>query len=207
MPDIYHDKPCMDCGKIVRMHIKSKRCKECQEAANRRNDAVHRQAKARGHTRELGANDLCTVCGKPYIINSGMQKYCPSCAPAATKAADSQATLAWIRSAYGEDPAKRDARNAKRRNNWESQPRRCIVCGAQYLPQSPRRKTCSDKCQTEYYGQRQREYDKKRNKARYQERKAAFDALSVDERREKQDEINRKARENYAKRRDKEDKP
>lgn len=207
MAEIYHDKPCMDCGKIVRMHIKSKRCKACQEAANRRNDAAHRRAKAKGHTRKIGANDLCTVCGRPYIINSGRQKYCPSCAPSATKAADSQATLAWMRAAYEDDPGKRDERNIKRRSNWADSPRRCVICGAQFLPPTPRRKTCGEGCQVEYHRQQQRESDKKRNKARYQERKAEFDALSKDDRRTRQDEINRKARENYAKRKNKEDTP
>lgn len=205
MKKIYNEKPCMDCGKIVRMHIKSKRCKECQEEENRRNDAAHRRAKARGHTRELGSNDFCTACGKPYIIKSGMQKYCPSCAPAATKAADSQATLAWIQAAYEANPARRDERNAKRRSNWSVQLRRCVVCDVQFLPPNPRRKTCSAECQTEYHRQQQRESDKKRNKVRYQEHKAEFDALSAEDRRAKQDEINRKARENYAKRKNKEE--
>lgn len=207
MPDVYHDRPCMDCGKIVRMHIKSKRCKVCQEAANRRNDAAHLQAKAKGHTRELGANDRCTICGRLYIINSGMQKYCPACAPSAIKAADSRATLAWIQAAEEEDPTRRDERNRKRRSKWESTPRSCVVCGAQFLPPTPRRKTCSEECQQAYHRQQQKASDAKRNKARYQERKAAFDALTAEERRQKQDDINRKARENYAKRKEKEENP
>lgn len=207
MPDVYHDKPCIDCGKNVRMHIKSKRCKECQEAANRRNDAAHKRAKAKGHTRQIGANDLCTVCGKPYIINSGMQKYCPSCAPSATKAADSQATLAWIYAAYESDPGKREARNKGRRSNWAERPRQCVVCGDQFIPPTPRRKTCGEDCQVEYHRQQQRESDKKRNKARYQVRKEEFEALPAEDRRERQDEINRKARENYVKRKKKEDTP
>lgn len=207
MPDVYHDRPCMDCGKIVRMHIKSKRCKACQAEADRRNDAAHKRAKAKGQTRELGSYDFCVVCGGKYIVNAGRQKYCSVCAPSATKAADSKATLAWIQAAYEVEPSKRDERNAKRRRNWADQPRRCAVCGVLFLPATPRCKTCGEACQQEYHRQQQRAYDKKRNKARCQERKAAFDALPAEDRRAKQDEINRKARENYAKRKKKEDTP
>lgn len=206
MPDIYHDRPCMDCGKIVRMHIKSKRCKECQAKADRRNNAAHKRAKAKGQTRELGSNDLCVVCGKTYIVYGGQQKYCPACAPSATKAADSKATLAWIQATYTKEPEKREERNAKRRKDWKNLPRECVICKEHFLPPTTRRKTCSDACQEEYHRQQQRAYDAKRNKARYQERKKAFDALPADERMKKQDEINRKARENYAKRKSKEDK-
>lgn len=160
MGNLYRDAPCQDCGRVVRMHIKSKRCKACQAEADRRNDAAHKRAKARGHTRELGAHDLCTVCGKPYIITSGRQKYCPDCAPSATKAADSKATVAW----YAEHPEKRDARNAKRRKDWRDQPHECVICKTQFFPPTPRRRTCSNACQQEYHRQQQKASDAKRRK-------------------------------------------
>lgn len=207
MPDVYRDKACVDCGRVVRMHIKSKRCKACQEVADKIHNAEHRRAKTRGHTRAIGATSTCTVCGELYTVNSGMQKYCPACAPAATKAADSRATLAWIQAAYEADPQRREAKNAKRRTNWADAPRKCEVCGALFLPPTPTRKTCGETCQKQHKRQQQRQYDKKRNKERYQARKAAFDALPEETRREKQDEINRKARENYQKRKSEEGKP
>ena len=29
---------------------------------------------------KISVGDICEACGKPYIVQSGLQKYCPECA-------------------------------------------------------------------------------------------------------------------------------
>lgn len=142
---VYSVRPCMDCGKILRMHIKSKRCPECQRAANRANNLRHLHNVRSGSTRRLGSTDLCERCGNPYVVNSGVQRYCPVCAPQATRDNDRAASRALAAEKL-KDASFRAARNEARRSNYQNTPRICVVCGAEYLPHAPRQKTCSDAC-------------------------------------------------------------
>lgn len=61
---------------------KSKRCPDCQRNADRARD---RQIKASGPVRRIGDTDICVICGKPYVICGGLQRYCPDCAPEAVR--------------------------------------------------------------------------------------------------------------------------
>ena len=125
MQKIYNDKPCVDCGRVVRMHIKSKRCKACQAAANRRNNTDQKRAKAMGKTRTLGATDRCVACGKTYIINSGRQKYCNACA---IQVAQKNMRINGLKY-YAE-------------KNKEGIPRICVKCHVEFISKNLYRKSC-----------------------------------------------------------------
>lgn len=160
-PITYYGRVCPDCGQKVQMHIKSKRCPDCQSIADKINDAAHKRAKAAGHTRKIGNMYPCEVCGELYELASGKQRYCKQCAIRAAEEKSRAASRAWYRE-NGTSEEKRNERKAKRRTNWQSQQRVCLVCGAAFQPENPRQNVCSDACRKVLAKQRQRVYDARR---------------------------------------------
>lgn len=158
---MYYSRVCPDCGRTVLMHIKSKRCQDCQREADKIHDREYKRAKSAGHTRKIGDMYPCERCGQMYELASGKQRYCKACAETATR----NNILALKRSEQRDklsDPVYRAQRNASRRSRWQIQHRTCCMCGATFLPPTPRRKTCSEKCQADYRKQQQRASDAKR---------------------------------------------
>lgn len=112
---LYVPRVCMDCGVAYVGHIRTKRCPECQDAANKRARRAHNQRKRAGKARPLGSTDLCEVCGGQYTVMSGLQKFCPTCASEAIRKADNAASRAWNASHYyGDDATANRQRNDKR---------------------------------------------------------------------------------------------
>ena len=141
---LYREKACIDCGLVVRMHIRSKRCRACQDAADNRNEQAYRKARAAGNIRPIGSVDLCQKCGMEYTVCSGAQRYCPDCAGDAV--AENVRALARGRyaKAYATPEAK-EARQEKRRTDWQGV-RYCLECGAAFTPAHPRQVCCSNGC-------------------------------------------------------------
>lgn len=74
---------CRECGQTFPGGPRAWYCPECR--AKRKKEQKHRYQTA-GPVRPIGSTDTCVVCGKPYTVDSGRQKYCPDCAEAAVKA-------------------------------------------------------------------------------------------------------------------------
>lgn len=114
---VYTERACQDCGRVVRMHIRSKRCPECQQAAKRASDRAHAQRRRQGLSRLIGSTDLCQRCGQPYTVTGGLQRYCRSCADLAIAGNDRAVSRDLARRKLS-DAAYRDARNARRRERY-----------------------------------------------------------------------------------------
>ena len=199
---LYYERVCPDCGRVVIMHIKSKRCSACQRAADARHDLEHRQAKAAGHTRHIDAAYPCERCGQLYRLKSGKQRYCERCASIAVRG-NINAAKREERRVKLADPEVRDKRNTARRSAWQSRDRACVICGRSFIPPTPRRQTCSDSCQVELRRMQQRAADLKRRDARSVQGKADREAirqLPADEQLRIREAINARARANYARR-------
>ncbi len=78
-------------------------CPICRAERIRQRDHERYQRKLAGNIRHIGSTDLCTICGNPYEVKSGNQKYCESCSAAETK---KRAHELWFAEYYG-DPVKR----------------------------------------------------------------------------------------------------
>ena len=68
------------------------------------------ERKRAGKAVELGKTVMnCEVCGKPFVVKGGGQRYCPDCAKAAYKESDRQQSRAWAQrakeAACGKDAA------------------------------------------------------------------------------------------------------
>lgn len=147
---IYTERACQDCGTVLLLHIKSKRCPSCQRAANQRADAAHYRRKRSGVARQIGSVDLCERCGRPYTVMGSLQLYCKDCAPIAYKAND-QKTSRELARAKLSDEAYCLEHNARRKAQWKSKAdecsRACVVCGKTFRPSFHFRMICSAECQ------------------------------------------------------------
>lgn len=142
---LYREKACIDCGAVVKMHIKSKRCQECQAEANKRNNQEHMRAKANGHTRLIGSEDYCQRCGKPYTVEGGRQRYCKDCAQKAVAENVRDAAKKRYAATYA-TPESRERRQEKRRSAWKAY-RICRQCGELFMPDYPQQVCCCKNCQ------------------------------------------------------------
>lgn len=149
---VYRTRTCIDCGASFMGFPKSKRCPTCQASANRKRDAAIRRD---GPKRRLGSVDACACCGKEYVVENGRQRYCKSCAPAATRQ-----NINATRRKYMADNAERiSAQKAKNR----SYNKVCIICGKVFDADTPT-VTCSPECAEKLKYIRQGEADYRRGK-------------------------------------------
>ena len=201
-PKPYHTIICPDCGREVYMPIKSKRCPDCQAEANRRHDLEAKQRKRAGKTRAIGSVDLCQRCGKPYEVESGMQKYCKACAPIAIAENDRAASRAWNQAAYA-DPEKRTERNTARRRP-QPEAARCPICGSAFQPRSTRDVYCSAACADAAARRQMAQYEADHRQEitakKAMQRREKLDAMTDAERRAYRAGANAQARAAYARR-------
>lgn len=73
---VLRTRVCARCGAEFEGYPRSKYCPKCKPEVEREQAAERRKHKPR----KIGSEDICEACGKPYIVKSGLQKYCPECA-------------------------------------------------------------------------------------------------------------------------------
>lgn len=190
------DRTCRTCGAVFSGGPRAWYCPTCRIDRRREQD---RERQKTGTKRPLGSIDKCIICGGDYFVASGHQKYCPACAPAAIMAVDREQGRAW--SAANADP---DKRRQLRKAHAAS--RSCVVCGNAFVP-TDASKTCSPDCRdalAKRTMQRyEREHKQQRNSQQNANRRKRLASMLPAEREAHRIETNRKARENYRKRKEK----
>lgn len=116
-----YDRICRQCGASFKGGPRAWYCPSCRAIRQREQAARRRRL---GPNRHLGDIDQCIICGKDYIIEGGLQKYCPDCAPEQIKAIDKIQGLQY----YHTNKDKiNSVRKIKRRTM-----RPCPICGKEY---------------------------------------------------------------------------
>nr|DAE41133.1 MAG TPA: Thaumarchaeal output domain 1 [Caudoviricetes sp.] len=140
---------CRQCGTTFDGGPRAWYCPTCRAERQRIRNAAQRKTGAR---RPLGSIDHCVVCGKEYVVEGGLQKYCKDCAPEAIRAVDREQSKKWAK-----ENGYYEARRAQGQNGIKI----CVICGGIIPPGS-----CSVTCSPECHRQRLRlswaEADKKR---------------------------------------------
>ena len=137
---VLRDRVCVTCGRVFPGYPKAKYCPECRIEARRKADRECRQRKAAGTVRPIGSVDRCANCGKEYVVNSGLQRYCPECAEVVVP----QNISAHKAERRQNDPSIEQKRSARRKQKISA----CVVCGQPFPPEASRKNTCSDACRT-----------------------------------------------------------
>ena len=91
-------------------------CLNCRWERQKIADIKCAERRRLGKTRKIGSADLCVICGNPYTVKGGRQKYCEKCAPKAIAEIDKEQGLNY----YRENKEKiNPLRNEKRRKERE----------------------------------------------------------------------------------------
>lgn len=154
-PDVRWLTHCIDCGKLIYRPIKCIRCEACQLAINQERNKVRQRAKP---ARPLGSTDICTICGKPYIVESGLQKYCPACREAATRASIARRKNAYMAEKRKDPEAAAQMREAKQA---ALSPSLCATCGKPFISKFGSM-YCCEACRKEGKRKYYQTYDSKR---------------------------------------------
>ena len=134
---VFASRTCCICGAVFIGAPAAHYCPDCREARKKAQMRAYRERKVHGQTRPLGSIDICPICGKKYTVRSGLQKYCPDCAPAEYKRLDNAQSRAW-------NSENREQMQARVREHLDNR-RVCTVCGKIFSSSMPR-VTCSDRC-------------------------------------------------------------
>jgi len=128
-------RKCKECSAVFLGGPRAWYCPTCREI---RTKDANRRYKRKGARRKLGSTDYCIVCGNPYTVKSGRQKYCPECAPEAVRKIDNAQSREW--NAKNTTPEKRKAER-----NESAAPINCLYCNKLFTPRGPAL-TCSQEC-------------------------------------------------------------
>lgn len=132
-------RTCQLCGVSFLGGPSAQYCSDCRLERQREQN---RKYKRLGSSRKLGSKDLCEICGKPYIVNSGTQKYCKDCADEAIKAKDRAKAMQW----YTKNTTAKERREVRRAG---TAPIACVICGKLFVPHTKSR-ACSEQCKAIY---------------------------------------------------------
>lgn len=137
------DKVCVDCGAHYLGYPRSMRCPVCRAEAESKALREYRERKRAGKARAIGSTDLCEVCGKPYTVNSGLQRMCEAC----SKARNNARSLAYYHESKAENRERRHAlRAGTTAQAAKMRTKRCPTCGKDFTSDARHRVYCSDAC-------------------------------------------------------------
>lgn len=138
---VIKNRECHTCGKIFSGGPRAFYCPDCREERKKQAKAEYQARKTAGKTRKIGSIDICQSCGKKYIVNSGLQTYCPDCAPKEIR----KKILPKKRMQAEIHREEITARKEKLKQNSAI----CAYCGKTFTPKNAS-VTCSKKCAQEY---------------------------------------------------------
>lgn len=128
------DHVCKQCGKEFVGGPRASYCPKCREW---RKAEASKRHKKNGTFRKIGSTDLCENCGNPYIVNSGLQRYCPECGKKLLAEKTKPIKRAYAEKYREEHP---EAKKAIRKNATI-----CVVCGKPFTATAATN-TCSPEC-------------------------------------------------------------
>ena len=149
---VLRERVCKMCGSTFLGYPRSFYCPACSLERRREQSRAHRKS---GTARPIGSTDICHACGKPYIVQSGRQRYCKDCAGKIVK----ETVRAQKRAYMAEHKEESRALKADTRGKRYI----CPICGKEFERHTPQA-TCSPGCERELKRIRQNEADIRRGK-------------------------------------------
>lgn len=195
------ERVCSVCGVMFTGGPSVRYCPDCRIERQRQTNRAYKQRRAAGNVRQIGSTSVCEICGEPYTVTGGLQKYCPVCAPEAIRQKDNAASRRW-----NAENTTAEQRRAERQAATAPIP--CVVCGKMFVPTTAAL-TCSAACSKELTKRRAAQWEQthREERAEYhaQKDRARIAAMTPEEYRAYRERVNARAREAYKRRKEKND--
>ncbi len=108
-----HPRQCKHCGFIFDGGPRAWYCPKCRAERKKQHKKEYQERKSKGSSRKIGNQYVCEICGNKYILKSGKQKYCESCAKEQMILIDRKQGLEYYRHNKNEINQKRYERRKK----------------------------------------------------------------------------------------------
>lgn len=194
-------RTCQRCGTDFDGYPNSKFCPDCAQIEKKEREKEYRERKKQGTVRKLGSTAKCDRCGKEYTVTGGLQKYCPDCAEEAIRENDRAKSREWNAANLDCDKRREDRQKATAYI-------KCLICGREFQPNEGSPITCSPECAKKLHTQRHAEWEAKnstrRNEYQRNRYQKKINSMTAEELAEYRQKTNEKARKNYMKRKEKE---
>lgn len=155
-------RECIQCGAAFKGGPRAWYCPECRAERQKIQARESKKRQAEGKQRKIGSTDICQNCGKPYIVESPLQKWCPDCKEEMTRETDRRQSLEYY---YENKEIINPARNLRRR----VPARRCAYCGRDFEARS-QKKYCSPECLKKGQELMRKVYEQRRQEKRKAEK-------------------------------------
>ena len=88
-------RECIQCSAAFKGGPRAWYCPECRAERQKIQARESRKRQAEGKQRKIGSTDICQNCGKPYIVASPLQKWCPDCKEEMARETDRRQSLEY----------------------------------------------------------------------------------------------------------------
>lgn len=145
---------CKQCGYSFTGGPRAYYCLNCRTKRQRESNRDYKARKKTGELRKHGSIDTCECCGKEYIVNASLQRFCPDCQKPHMLEYDRISGLEYYHN-------NKDNINPSRYDKRRIGPRKCAWCGKEFETNN-KSLTCSPECGKQRKNALWREYYKKR---------------------------------------------
>ena len=98
MLTVLRPRTCRECGVTFQGGPRAWYCPRCRAERQAQQNREYKQRKKMGNVRIIGQKYPCEICGKKYILSSGLQRFCKECAEKHLKEVDNKQSRDWNKS-------------------------------------------------------------------------------------------------------------
>ena len=92
---------CEMCGREFESKSnRAKYCIYCRDKAQVNRNRAYAEKKKSGTAVQIGSEQICPICHKPYTVTSGSQKYCKDCTKKQQQTSKGKPSAAYIKESY-----------------------------------------------------------------------------------------------------------
>ncbi|MNW42237.1 hypothetical protein D3C74_194010 [compost metagenome] len=146
------DRKCRECSVVFQGGPRAYYCPSCRIERKKTAKQAYVERKRRGESRSLGSSDKCERCGKTYVVEASLQRFCPDCQPIHALEYDRDTALPFYH-------VNKDRINPPRKLKRRKRSNKCEWCGNEFEPVNGST-TCNDECFRLNKNRYQREWGK-----------------------------------------------
>jgi len=132
------DRICKQCSSCFRGGPRAYYCLTCRVERTKIANRECKERKKKGMVRQIGSTGICEKCGKKYIVNSGIQRFCPDCQKEHTLEYDRLTGLKYYH-------IYKNKINPTRNLRRQIGAKKCYWCGKEFVSHN-KKMTCSLEC-------------------------------------------------------------